>query len=132
MDSQWKIIIGAHITRPEPKYRCTCVYEGTPGEPGETWDSFVDDPSECQDYSVGGEHFECTASTEIEYVVETLSLPSDGVVLAESAMDYPGAGHVDVMPKSNHMQMRNDSNTKAKLLKLFTSGYDDYFFTLER
>ena len=95
-------------------------------------ETFVDDPADCQDYSVGGQHFDCTASTEIEYVVETLSLPSDGVVLAESAMDYPGAGHVDVMPKSNHMQMRNDSNTKAKLLKLFTSGYDDYFFTLER
>ena len=95
-------------------------------------ETFVDDPADCQDYSVGGEHFDCTVSTEIEYVVENLSLPSDGIVLAESAMNYPGAGHVDVMPASNHMQMRNDSNTKAKLLKLFTSGYDDYFFTLER
>ena len=95
-------------------------------------ETFVDDPSECQDYSVGGQHFDCTASTEIEYVVETLSLPSDGVVLAESAMDYPGAGHVDVMPASNHMQMRNDSNTKAKLLKLFDEEFGVYFFTEER
>ena len=52
-------------------------------------ETFVDDPADCQDYSVGGEHFDCTVSTEIEYVVENLSLPSDGIVLAESAMNYP-------------------------------------------
>ena len=122
VDRQWKIIIGAHSVEPVPKYRCTCVFEGQPGEPGWSEETFVDDPADCQNYSVGGEHFECTASTEIEYVVETVIRESDGVVTAESAQGYPGAGESMRLNNANHFQLRNSTQTKDGLLKLFNAG----------
>ncbi|MBP7272773.1 MAG: hypothetical protein KA974_02975 [Saprospiraceae bacterium] len=48
--------------------------------------------------------------------------PSDGVVLAESAMNFPGLAspnHARVLQGSNHQQMRNDQNTKIALLQIF-------------
>ncbi|MBL7825048.1 MAG: hypothetical protein JNJ57_00340 [Saprospiraceae bacterium] len=53
---------------------------------------------------------------------------NDGVVLAESGGAFPGA-IVEALPKSNHLQMRNDSNTKAKMLKVLDGGFGDYFIT---
>ena len=54
---------------------------------------------------------------------------SDGVVLAESAMNFPGAQAVAVMPGSNHQQMRNDSNTKKRLLELWGGTHGIFFKT---
>lgn len=61
-------------------------------------------------------------------LIQVTEKPSDGVVLAESASAYPGA-LTDEMPKSNHQQMRNDSNTKIKMLKVLEGGFGDYFIT---
>jgi hypothetical protein len=72
----------------------------------------------------------CTLSPDGGYFV-TVDKPSDGVVLTESAMAFPGA-QAEEMPGSNHQQMRNDSNTKAKMLKLLGGGFGAYFTTAVR
>lgn len=56
---------------------------------------------------------------------------SDGVVLASSAMAYPGAdvGPDNALIGSNHQQMRNDSNLGAKLEELFAGDHGSYFET---
>jgi len=60
--------------------------------------------------------------------------PNDGVVLVESAQNYPGAdnGNENVMLGSNHMQMRNDSNTDEKLFNLMNGDHGFFFITGER
>ena len=44
-------------------------------------------------------------------------------------MNYPGATAVDALPNSNHQQMRNDTNTKDKLNKLWIGDYGEFFIT---
>lgn len=63
-------------------------------------------------------------------VYEKYIKPNDGVVLVESAQDYPGADNDDdnVMLGSNHLQMRNDENTEEKLISLM-NGFDGAYFT---
>ena len=60
--------------------------------------------------------------------------PNDGVVLQESAQNYPGASNGDdnKMTGSNHLQMRNDSNTETKLEELMSGLYNPYFSTDNR
>lgn len=91
-------------------------------------ETFVDDPDDCQDYSVGSQHFECTASTEIEYVVESVILPSDGVVTVESQKGFPGAAGNFRMNNANHFQERNCTATREALLELFNSGAGEPWF----
>lgn len=62
---------------------------------------------------------------------------SDGVVLASSAMNFPGAILRHRMDGSNHFQVRNDEKIKDLLLLLFTGNDDDmdpinFFKTPER
>ncbi len=60
--------------------------------------------------------------------------PNDGVVLVESAQNYPGAnnGEGNAMIGSNHMQMRNDSNTGTQLNSLIEGNQGLFFVTEER
>ena len=60
--------------------------------------------------------------------------PNDGIVLMESAQDYPGAdnGGDNVMLGTNHLQMRNDFNTGLKVVELMDGDHGDYFVTEER
>jgi hypothetical protein len=61
---------------------------------------------------------------------------SDGVVLAESAMDIPQATYNNpaLLQKdgSTHMRIRNDENTKTLLLEVFTGEVGDFFITEEK
>ena len=60
----------------------------------------------------------------------------DGVVVKSSAMAMPGAIQIsDInarMEGSQHMQMRNDPNTRDKMLLLFEGQIDPFFFTLPK
>jgi pimeloyl-ACP methyl ester carboxylesterase len=56
------------------------------------------------------------------------SKDSDGTVLVESQVGFAGAV-VASMPGSNHLQMRNDSNTKGRLNELYNGIYGAYFTT---
>lgn len=60
--------------------------------------------------------------------------PSDGFILAESAMEGPGVNYpVQLMPGSNHMQMKNDHSMRDAVEKIFSHGLDgSYFITDER
>jgi len=54
---------------------------------------------------------------------------SDGIILAESAMNGPGANYpVQVMMGSNHFQMRNDSKTKFATEEIFERGIGSLYF----
>ena len=57
--------------------------------------------------------------------------PSDGVVLAQSQMAFPGIDprrNIDYMEHNNHFQERNSSETERVLKLLFNGGqYDEYF-----
>ena len=107
-NNKFKAIIGATETTWVNNYQCNCN--------GYTFPTGV--PSCPQG---------CTLSSTGSTLVVTQK-DSDGVVLAESASAYPGAIS-ESLPKSNHLQMRNDSNTKAKMLKVFGGSYGDYFIT---
>jgi hypothetical protein len=45
--------------------------------------------------------------------------PNDGVVLAESAMDFKGAKYIRKLDGSCHFQMRNDESLRENLNWLF-------------
>ena len=54
---------------------------------------------------------------------------SDGIILAESAMNGPGANYpVQVMMGSNHFQMRNDSKTRQATVLIFERGIGGTYF----
>ena len=128
-NEQWKAIVGAVVYEEEPAYICQC--ETTDPVTGWTWFDppyVVTDPADCtpgpdQDCWIDG--------TTIQF--NPIESSSDGVVLVESAANFPGATHPpQPMPGSNHMQMRNDSNTEDRLKGLFKGDYGDYFITEER
>ena len=55
--------------------------------------------------------------------------PSDGVVLAESAKNFPGAAVGKALEGSNHFQMRNDSQLKKALNGLYNGDNGIWFIT---
>jgi pimeloyl-ACP methyl ester carboxylesterase len=67
-------------------------------------------------------------SSGTQTTVTPWSKDSDGTVLVESQMGFSGAV-LAPMQNSNHLQMRNDSNTKARLNGLYNGAYGDYFVT---
>ncbi len=70
----------------------------------------------------------------MSYIIITTYKPNDGFILAESASNGPGNTHeVHFMPGSNHMQMRNDSNTADAMTNIFEHGLQkEYFKTKKR
>ena len=54
---------------------------------------------------------------------------SDGIILAELAMNGTGANYpVQVMMGSNHFQMRNDSKTRQATVLIFDRGIGGTYF----
>lgn len=65
------------------------------------------------------------------YTVHIERTPSDGFILAESAMEAPGrtpAYEPLVMPGSGHMQMRNDVNMADAIEAIFKDGLGGNYF----
>ena len=110
-NSKYKAIIGADRSHWVNTYQCSCNGSNFPS-------SQPSCPPGC-------------TLTGVSSFWQTEELPSDGVVLAESAGAYPGAIS-RIMLKSNHQQMRNDSNTKACLFELLEGHYGDFFRTSTR
>ena len=113
-DDSYKALIGVLEFNPiNTNYFCDCSYPFQ--------DSFVDDPDDCFSF--------CTVIELFEY--ERIDHESDGIVLASSAMAYPGAdvGLDNALVGSSHMQMRNDSNLKQELKELFEGDHGFYFVT---
>jgi hypothetical protein len=66
------------------------------------------------------------------YEMQTVRELSDGFILAESAMNGPGMNYqAQFMDGSNHMQMKNDSETELAVIKIFIQGLGGEFFKTE-
>lgn len=82
----------------------------------------------CENYEAGHPLKTCyrlTTLTADEY-------PTDGFLLAESTMAMPNSNYEPIlMPGSNHFQMRNDSNLKKELERIF-DNHDRPYFKLEK
>jgi len=121
LDEHWKTIIGAAGYDIEIEKYCVCYDNFT-----EVSRTKIADESECDTQPHG--HNVCW----IEEIAEKSrwTKDSDGVVLAESAADLPLAtspvGPI-MMIKTSHMQMRNNSELKDKLTKLYNGEYDYWF-----
>lgn len=72
----------------------------------------------------------CQIVSGVTYQPGWLEKPSDGVALAESAMDIPQhTSEPRPMPNSTHMSMRNDANTIWAMNLIFSGGVGDFFYT---
>ncbi|MEP7196528.1 MAG: hypothetical protein ABI851_08410 [Saprospiraceae bacterium] len=126
-DDKWEEIIGALQITEKKKYFCECISNNNE-EIKE-----ITDPAECP-LRKGSK--KCHILEEIEYIKSYK--PSDGVVLAESASEFPGAttlqpgGPSRELTNSSHMQMRNDDNLRQKLTKLYNGDYNLFFKTYLR
>ncbi len=124
VNDKWLHIIGASTVTStyKPTGDCLCdVYDGSGALVGTTKRS----GGNCDSYNTDP-FFWCSD----EYVSVTTATVegNDGVVPVSSQKGFNGAT-TDVMLDSNHQQMRNDSNTKARLKGLFEGAYGPFFQT---
>lgn len=123
-NDKFKIINGSTSFDTTTAMVCKC-YSCTPLQQGE---------EDCTEWSFWGEDCEALSLTFSycvnvpEVSINKVEKPSDGIVLAESAGDYPGAKPV-LLQGSNHQQMRNDRNTKNELNKLWEGDHGLFFRT---
>lgn len=121
----WKKIIGATLMVDSLEgYECICIDQSI----GSDVTRIVPTPADCTTQGDESNCFLMGAS----YNIFQIKKPNDGVVLAESAMQFPGAAYIDFMAETNHQQIRNSFQTKLKLNGLFTGTYGLYFMTLPR
>ncbi|MBK7231085.1 MAG: hypothetical protein IPH93_02115 [Saprospiraceae bacterium] len=122
MDDQYKLIIGALELKKEVKLYCKCTNLQT----GEEFENEISNPSECK-MKITKNIF-CDIFSKVNYY--RIEKDSDGVVLAESASNLPGATFApQEMKNSSHMQARNDEELRKGLIKLYEGGTDLYFYT---
>ena len=117
VDDNYKKIIGALVYQTRKENWCSCLDKST----GRTTEYKLDPGEAC----VSPPSFYCREF--IKTIIDKIYKPSDGVVLAESASDWPDATVVKRLDRSSHMQMRNDVNTKATLTQLYNGDYGDAF-----
>ncbi|MBK9271092.1 MAG: hypothetical protein IPM48_05815 [Saprospiraceae bacterium] len=122
MDDQYKLIIGALEIKKITKHFCVCENRLT----GRVERYEVSDPTLCNRKT--RPEIECYPLDQIEYL--RIEKDSDGVVLAESAANLPGATYApQEMKNSSHMQARNDEELKKGLIRLYEGGTDPFFRT---
>ncbi|HFD32363.1 MAG TPA: hypothetical protein ENJ28_06640 [Gammaproteobacteria bacterium] len=124
LDPTWQELIGARQTK-LTQVGCECAY---------------------YDYGnyVGSQIYygeeNCSELNEIDvvcgpyYELVSFQHPSDGFILAESAMNGPGVNYpIQKMDGSNHMQMKNDSKMKIAIKIIFEDsfgeGEEGFFYT---
>jgi len=123
-NNRYKTAIGAITFQYTQSEVCECLDFDGPG--GFYGDMLLTFPGPCTS-NIENQYDYCFTSTATTY--SQIHKKNDGVVLEESAGNYPGASTVYKLPGSNHQQMRNDPNTKDALLKLFNGEFDPYFQT---
>ena len=122
LDDQYKTIIGAIDYTKTTKWYCECENVKT----GAFTSTLITNPNDCPSSSSNG--IVCEA---VEYTTYTqIKKDSDGVVLAESAMNIPFAtAPPRKMINSSHMQMRNDENTRTGLNAIYNGDVGFFFKT---
>lgn len=147
VNKQYQTIIGANdpsnpaMSVEVTKYRCLAKY--TKKKIAVFYD--INNPNECYcnnpafDYDLRGK----CVSTEVQTykTIELRTIPNDGAVLVPSAMAFPGCPdkYKHLMKDSNHLQLRNDENTRKMLIMLFEAdqfaikrGIPNFFFVPKR
>lgn len=126
-NEKYMSVIGAITQKTTTQTITECQCQTTDYEGKVTYSTwYANDPSECP---VSSSTYEsCGPITTTLVNTQTVTLPNDGAVIAESAAGFSGAVQVR-MKDSNHQQMRNDKNTKDVLLNLFDGNYGKYFIT---
>ncbi len=131
--NQWNLLTGAKSFQPviSNVYNCNCVTLDYNNNVISQWSQQTTNLADCASSGVNGGYKYCS-STIIgsSTTYQEVNKASDGIVLKESAMNYPGVSPANVhdMPGSNHQQMRNDSNTKKRLKELFDGQTYDFYF----
>lgn len=130
LDPTWKSLIGA--TGMQVVHKGCDYYRLNEDE----WAGHAD---HCDEYL--GFDADCSPNfgydcEEDVYQLESYYKPSDGFILAESAMNAPGRNYeLQFMDGSNHMQMKNDSKMEEAIVKIFVVGIEvnrNFFNTDER
>ncbi len=143
-NSRWKIIIGAETTEKKEVCNVKVIYakEGTPGgnkcsifetypqittlqgcsdQAAKLFSESPDFSDICPGYQIFDVEFEM-----VEKLV-WVKKPSDGVVLLESQNGLPDPTLLNQrLNGSSHMQVRNDSNTKQSLNRLFNNEIAEF------
>lgn len=107
INDDWKTIIGARELKKVNAFICNC--DGS--KPYSTLDALKCAEDGCTPVPAGTKD----VITEQE---------SDGIVTASSAKQW---GQFREMEHSNHMQMKNDGNTKDRLIELYRGDYGRFF-----
>ncbi|MBK6860256.1 MAG: hypothetical protein IPG95_08255 [Saprospiraceae bacterium] len=139
LNDKWKIIIGiAEYQEIEIGGICKCESYGASGDLEGVSTFWTSDRASCESLNVAGDWTRQYAYFP-EFETNFVQIDqSDAVVPAQSAQNFPGCLTTNrrEMLKSNHQQMRNDSNTKLRLDELLygASGtgipiYDPFFQT---
>jgi hypothetical protein len=111
-------------------YECNCESVDYYGNTVYQWTELSDSPN-CPNYGAwSGCSF--TGNTDVQTTFIPITKESDGIVLRESAENFPGAASVGRMEGSNHQQMRNDTNTRDRLNELWDGQRGSFFYTLPR
>lgn len=132
-NEKWKAIIGARYTTSWTTNEiCKCKDQCNGGA---TVTYYTTNTVECMEQELEDPcMMSCHSLTQ--YHTLTQEKESDGVILVESASNLPGAFTFGddrlELKKTNHFQLRNSSQTKEKLYKLFKGDYGLYFLTQER
>jgi pimeloyl-ACP methyl ester carboxylesterase len=129
-NERYKYLIGALElqTFEVPHLTCVCDIVDYDGNTIYEYEYAADSPADCQS---SGPHNGCTAEILPIILYNLIERDNDGIVVAESAQGFSGA-RIAQMLHSNHQQMRNDSNTKAKLVDVFEGSHGGYFITEEQ
>jgi len=136
-DDKWKIIIGAKgiqwVNSPTDPCQCIRITPETDYAQELVGISALDNEMDCISYyyydPITGEVIGNCAWQPL--VWESFVKPSDGVVVQESQMAFPGA-LPRYMDMTNHFQMRNSSKTKEALLDLYKGDLLQFFETKVR
>ncbi|MBK9735923.1 MAG: hypothetical protein IPO92_13585 [Saprospiraceae bacterium] len=125
IDPTWKHLIGSAELEIINTGECQCVVY----DYANPVYSYVlpNTSGDCSSGDSGGN----TSSTECSTIYSSnfIYKPNDGFILAESAMNGPGANYpVQVMLGSNHFQMRNDSKTRLATMLIFEEGIGQTYF----
>jgi len=111
---------------------CDCTEKYPPDPTPYTVIHTIDCDDNCDDFEDNPPPGTHIIGCEYATVYEKYIKQNDGIVLVESAQDYPVAdnGLDNKMDNTNHLQMRNNSETEVKLTSL-TNGDDGLFFQTE-
>jgi hypothetical protein len=83
---------------------------------------------------LANEGINSTLQVKVKTIPTRSFFPSDGVVLVKSQKAFPGVkdSDTDIMEGNNHFQVRNSSETRRVLLRLYEEERYDQFFRLTR